>query len=37
MTCGLIILVATLGKFGGTLIAARATGMEWRTPQLWVS
>ena len=30
VTCGLIILVATLGKFGGTLIAARATGMGWR-------
>ena len=30
ITCGLIILVATLGKFGGTLIAARATGMGWR-------
>ena len=30
VTCGWIILVATLGKFGGTLIAARATGMGWR-------
>ncbi|MGH9330212.1 MAG: cation:proton antiporter [Vicinamibacterales bacterium] len=28
--CGLIILVATAGKFGGTLVAARLTGMEWR-------
>jgi Kef-type K+ transport system membrane component KefB len=26
-----IILVATLGKFGGTLIAARCTGLGWRT------
>jgi Kef-type K+ transport system membrane component KefB len=26
----LIILVATAGKFGGTLIAARMTGMNWR-------
>jgi len=25
-----IILVATLGKFGGTLIAARCTGLDWR-------
>jgi len=30
LICGLIIIVATLGKFGGTLIAARATGMKWR-------
>jgi Kef-type K+ transport system membrane component KefB len=28
--CGAIILVATLGKFGGTLIAARLTGYGWR-------
>jgi Kef-type K+ transport system membrane component KefB len=28
--CGLIILIATLGKFGGTLVAARLTGMRWR-------
>lgn len=28
--CGLIILVATLGKFGGTTIAARYTGLQWR-------
>jgi Kef-type K+ transport system membrane component KefB len=26
----LIILVATAGKFGGTLVAARMTGMSWR-------
>ena len=30
IACGLIILVATLGKFGGTLVAARATGVAWR-------
>jgi Kef-type K+ transport system membrane component KefB len=28
--CGLIILTATLGKFGGTLVAARLTGLGWR-------
>jgi len=28
--CAVIILVATLGKFGGTLVAARATGLDWR-------
>jgi Kef-type K+ transport system membrane component KefB len=26
LICGLIVLVATLGKFGGTFIAARLTG-----------
>jgi K+:H+ antiporter len=30
MMIGLIILVATAGKFGGTLAAARFTGMGWR-------
>jgi Kef-type K+ transport system membrane component KefB len=30
LICGLIILVATLGKFGGTFIAARLTGLSWR-------
>ncbi len=30
LACGLIIVVATLGKFGGTLLAARATGVAWR-------
>jgi Kef-type K+ transport system membrane component KefB len=30
LICGLIILVATLGKFGGTLAAARFTGLPWR-------
>jgi Kef-type K+ transport system membrane component KefB len=28
--CALIILIATLGKFGGALVAARLTGMGWR-------
>src|SRR5215510_13089793 len=28
--CGLIILVATLGKFGGSLAAARWVGLNWR-------
>jgi Kef-type K+ transport system membrane component KefB len=27
--CGLIILVATIGKFGGSLTAARLTGLSW--------
>jgi Kef-type K+ transport system membrane component KefB len=30
MLTALIILVATIGKFGGTLAAARMTGMNWR-------
>lgn len=30
LLCGAIILVAMLGKFGGTLAAARATGVPWR-------
>jgi K+:H+ antiporter len=29
LLCGLIIVVATAGKFGGTLAAARLTGMKW--------
>jgi Kef-type K+ transport system membrane component KefB len=28
--CAVIILVATLGKFGGTIAAARFTGLDWR-------
>ncbi|MEX0612179.1 MAG: cation:proton antiporter [Pirellulales bacterium] len=28
--CAVIILVATLGKFGGTVAAARFTGLNWR-------
>lgn len=30
LACGLIILVACAGKFGGTAVAARATGSDWR-------
>jgi Kef-type K+ transport system membrane component KefB len=30
LVCGLIILVATAGKFGGTALAARLTGLAWR-------
>jgi Kef-type K+ transport system membrane component KefB len=30
LTCGLIIVVATVGKFGGTFIAARLTGVDRR-------
>jgi Kef-type K+ transport system membrane component KefB len=30
LVCGLIILVATAGKFGGTLFSARLTGLGWR-------
>src|SRR5262245_9391480 len=29
--CALIVIVATAGKFGGTVIAARVTGLEWRS------
>lgn len=29
-TCGAIILLACLGKFGGSAIAARFTGLRWR-------
>lgn len=29
-TCAAIIAVATIGKVGGTLVAARATGLRWR-------
>ncbi len=28
--CGFIILIASLGKFGGSLVAARLTGLGWR-------
>lgn len=31
LICALIIGVATAGKFGGTLVAARLTGLGWRT------
>jgi Kef-type K+ transport system membrane component KefB len=30
MLCGVIIAVATAGKFGGTTLAARLTGLDWR-------
>jgi Kef-type K+ transport system membrane component KefB len=30
LVCGLIILVASLGKFGGSSVAARVTGLSWR-------
>jgi len=30
MMCALIVLVASAGKFGGSLIAARITGLDWR-------
>jgi Kef-type K+ transport system membrane component KefB len=30
LLCGLIIVVATGGKFGGTVLAARVTGLGWR-------
>src|SRR5215813_1833021 len=30
LVCGAIILVASLGKFGGSLVAARLTGLGWR-------
>src|SRR5262249_50658389 len=29
-TCGLIVIVACLGKFGGSFAAARLTGLGWR-------
>lgn len=31
LICGLIIVVATVGKFGGTFVAARLTGLDART------
>ena len=30
LTCALIVIVATAGKFGGTAIAAKASGLSWR-------
>src|SRR2546429_8487977 len=30
LQCGLVIGVATLGKFGGSALAARITGLGWR-------
>jgi len=31
LICAIIVLLATVGKFGGTLVAARFTGLGWRT------
>ena len=31
LICGVIILLATAGKFGGTIIASRVVGLDWRT------
>ncbi|HEY4231948.1 MAG TPA: cation:proton antiporter [Lacipirellulaceae bacterium] len=31
LICGAIILAATAGKFGGTYVAAKLTGLDWRT------
>src|SRR5690606_27111945 len=28
--CGVILVVAVLGKFGGSTVAARLTGLSWR-------
>ena len=30
LVCGVIIVVACLGKFGGSSVAARLTGLDWR-------
>ena len=30
MLCGAIVAVACLGKFGGTLVASRLSGLNWR-------
>lgn len=30
LTCSVVILIATLGKFGGSTITARLSGMSWR-------
>lgn len=30
ITCGLIIVVATVGKFGGTFLASKFVGLNWR-------
>jgi Kef-type K+ transport system membrane component KefB len=31
LICGVIVLVASVGKFGGTLAAARLAGLDWQT------
>ena len=30
LLCGVIVAVATAGKFGGTLLAAKVVGLDWR-------
>ncbi|HLQ39143.1 MAG TPA: cation:proton antiporter, partial [Planctomycetota bacterium] len=30
LLCGLVVLVAVVGKFGGSCLAARLTGLQWR-------
>jgi Kef-type K+ transport system membrane component KefB len=30
LLCGVVVLIACVGKFGGTVVAARATGFGWR-------
>src|SRR4030095_16917623 len=30
LLCGLVIVVASAGKFGGSFVAARLTGLGWR-------
>jgi Kef-type K+ transport system membrane component KefB len=30
LQCALVIVVAVAGKFGGSMVAARATGLAWR-------
>lgn len=30
LLCGVIVVVATVGKFGGTLLASRIVGLDWR-------
>jgi Kef-type K+ transport system membrane component KefB len=30
MMCAMIVAVASIGKFGGTVVAARITGLDWR-------
>lgn len=30
MICGIVILIATFGKFGGSMLAARLVGQNWR-------
>jgi Kef-type K+ transport system membrane component KefB len=31
LICGAVVVVATVGKFGGAMAAARLTGYDWRT------